>query len=87
MDRHFENIVTLEWAHEGKFTAKIVNGQIAELEFCEPGVGADGTCGKCLTSTDLKFLQSVHQSLGELFKEVEEAGKKMGYSFSLEEQK
>lgn len=84
MTRHFEDKVTLEWAHKGSFKAVITNGIVTELQYCEPGTGPtdSDSCGKCLTSTDLKFLQDVHQSLGELFKEIEEANKRLGYSYS-----
>lgn len=80
MERHFENKISLEWNHEGSFSATIVNGVVTELAFCEPGTG----CEKGLTSTDIKFLKSVHQSLGELFKEVEAAQKELGHAYASE---
>lgn len=85
MQRHFEDKVTLEWSHKGKFSATITNGIVTALQFCEPGTGPSDqdSCGRCLTSTDLKFLQDVHQSLGELFKEIEAANQRLGYSFAL----
>lgn len=84
MERHFENKITLSWSHKGSFQATIVNGIITELAFCEPGNGPEN-CGKCLNSVDIKFLQDVHNSLGELFKQVEEAHKDLGYSYAKEE--
>lgn len=72
----------LTWHSEsGKFTATLINGQISELHFCEPGKGVDD-CGKCLTSVDFKYLQSVYTYLGELFTFIEEENKRLGYSYA-----
>lgn len=72
----------LTWHTEnGKFDATLVNGQIGELNFCEPGKGS-GDCGKCLTSVDYKFLKQVHTALGELFDFMEKESKQMGHTFA-----
>lgn len=72
----------LTWHTEnGKFEATLTNGQITELNFCEPGKGA-GDCGKCLTSTDYKFLKQVQTALAELFDFMEAESKKMGHTFA-----
>ncbi len=71
----------LTWhSTEGKFTCTLINGNITELNFCEPGKSGED-CGRCIVSTDYKFLQQVHTSLGELFKFIEDENKKLGYSF------
>lgn len=76
---------TLAWHNEnGKFEATLTNGAITELSFCEPGKGA-GDCGKCLTSTDYKFLKSVYHALGELFDFVDKEHKDMGHKFATNE--
>lgn len=74
----------LEWhSPDGKFAATLTNGLITALNFCEPGKGPD-ECGKCLVSTDFKYLKQVHDSLGELFAFIESENKKMGYTFANE---
>jgi hypothetical protein len=72
----------LNWHTEaGKFEATIVNGAITDLNFCEPGKGSVD-CGKCLTSTDYKFLKQIHTALGELFDFIEAESKRMGHTFA-----
>ncbi|TWI94214.1 hypothetical protein JN11_04820 [Mucilaginibacter frigoritolerans] len=79
---HFREIKNnLAWHNEGKFEVELINGVITKLNFCEPGKGPDES-GKCLTSTNFKFLQSVYYSLGDLFNFIEEENKRLGYSFS-----
>lgn len=81
---HFREIKnTLSWHNEGKFEVQLVNGIITKLNFCEPGKGPDDT-GKCLTSTNYKFLQAVHSCLGDLFTFIEEENKRLGYSYARE---
>jgi len=83
---HFREIKnTLTWHNEGKFEVELVNGIIKKLNFCEPGKGQEDT-GKCLTSTNFKFLQSVHSALGDLFTFIEEENKRLGYSYSREDE-
>lgn len=82
MNIHKETKISIDWNYiEGKFNAEIINGQISELNFCELGQGTD-SCGKCLTSIDLKFLQNVHSALGDLFKKLDEARKELGHSYA-----
>jgi len=79
---HFREIRNhLTWHNEGKFDVELVNGIITKLNFCEPGKGPEDT-GKCLNSTNYKFLQAVHASLGELFTFIDEENKRLGYSFA-----
>src|ERR1700733_11238926 len=81
---HFREIKnTLTWHNEGKFYAELVNGTITRLNFCEPGKGAEDT-GKCLTSTDFKYLQAIYSCLGDLFNFIEEENKRLGYSYARE---
>lgn len=80
MENHREIKNTLTWHFDGNFNATIVNGVIKELNLCEPGKGA-GDCGRCLTSTDYKFLKSVHEALGDIFKFMHEENKRLGYSY------
>lgn len=80
MENYREIKNTLTWHFEGNFNATIINGVIKELNFCEPGKGA-GDCGKCLSSVDYKFLKSVHQALGDIFKFMEDENKHLGYSY------
>src|SRR6185437_13181705 len=81
---HFREIKNnLTWHSEGKFEVTVVNGIITKLNFCEPGKGPDDT-GKCLTSTNYKFLQTIYNCLGDLFGFIEEENKKMGYSYARE---
>lgn len=80
MENHREIKNTLTWHFEGNFNATIINGVIKELNLCEPGKGA-GDCGKCLNSTDFKFLKSVHQALGDIFKFMHDENKRLGYSY------
>ena len=80
MENHREIKNTLTWHFEGNFNATIVNGVIKELNLCEPGKGA-GDCGRCLTSIDYKFLKSVHEALGDIFKFMHEENKRLGYSY------
>jgi hypothetical protein len=83
---HFREIKnTLTWNNEGKFEVVLINGIIAKLNFCEPGKGPQDT-GKCLNSTDYKFLRNVYTSLGELFMFIEEENKRLGYKYSQEEE-
>ncbi|RYE20806.1 MAG: hypothetical protein EOP42_26880 [Sphingobacteriaceae bacterium] len=83
MENHREIKNTLTWHFEGNFNATIINGVIKELNLCEPGKGA-GDCGRCLTSTDYKFLKSVHEALGDIFKFMNEENKRLGYSYPVE---
>ena len=79
---HFREIKNnLVWHKEGKFEVELVNGTIKKLNFCEPGTGPEGT-GKCLTSTDYKFLKSVYSCLGELFTFIDEENARLGYKFA-----
>jgi hypothetical protein len=79
---HFREIKNnLTWHNEGKFEVELINGVIKKLNFCEPGTGP-GDTGKCLTSTNFKFLQSVYASLGDLFTFIEEENKRLGYSYA-----
>jgi hypothetical protein len=81
---HFREIKNnLVWHKEGKFEVELVNGIIKKLNFCEPGTGPEDN-GKCLTSTDYKFLKSVYSCLGELFTFIEEENKRLGYSYTRE---
>ncbi len=66
---------------DGKFEAELTNGQITALSFCEPGKGADN-CGKCLTSTNYKYLVQVRDSLNELLLFIDEENKRQGYSYA-----
>src|ERR1700743_511168 len=79
---HFREIKnTLTWHNEGKFNAELINGVITKLNFCEPGKGP-ADAGKCLTSTNFKYLQSVYLALGDLFTFIEEENKRLGYSYA-----
>jgi hypothetical protein len=83
---HFREIKNnLTWHNEGKFEVELINGIIKKLNFCEPGKGQEDT-GKCLTSTNFKFLQAVHSALGDLFTFIEEENKRLGYSYSREDE-
>jgi hypothetical protein len=83
---HFREIKNnLTWHQEGKFEVELVNGIIKKLNFCEPGKGHEDT-GRCLTSTNFKFLQAVHSALGDLFTFIEEENKRLGYSYSREDE-
>jgi len=82
---HFREIKnTLTWHNEGKFEVILINGVISKLNFCEPGKGPQDL-GKCLNSTDYKFLRNVYTSLGELFAFIDEENKRLGYQYSREE--
>lgn len=81
MDNYREIKNNLTWHNEGKFEVELVNGIITKLNFCEPGNGPEDT-GKCLTSTNFKFLQAVYASLGDLFAFIEEENKRLGYSYA-----
>jgi len=83
MDNFREIKNTLAWHNEGKFNAELVNGIITKLNFCEPGKGPEDA-GKCLTSTDYKYLQAVYLCLGDLFNFIEEENKRLGYSYARE---
>lgn len=73
---------TLAWhTDSGRFEAELTNGVITTINFCEPGKDAND-CGKCLISTDYKYLKQVHQSLGELFDFIEVENKRLGYSYA-----
>jgi hypothetical protein len=79
---HFREIKNhLTWHNEGKFEVELVNGIINKLNFCEPGKGPEDT-GKCLTSTNFKYLQAVYSCLGDLFAFIEEENKRLGYSYA-----
>src|ERR1700742_3772961 len=79
---HFREIKnTLNWNKEGKFEVVLINGIISKLNFCEPGKGPEDS-GKCLNSTDYKFLRNVYTSLGELFTFIDEENKRLGYKYS-----
>lgn len=79
---HFREIKnSLTWHNEGKFEVELINGIITKLNFCEPGKGPDDS-GKCLTSTNFKFLQNVHMALGDLFVFIEEENKRLGYRYA-----
>jgi len=80
MENHREIKNTLTWHFEGNFSATIINGVIIELNLCEPGKGV-GDCGRCLTSTDYKFLKAVHEALGDIFNFMKEENKRLGYSY------
>src|ERR1700744_1052033 len=83
---HFREIKnTLNWNNEGKFEVVLINGIISKLNFCEPGKGPQDA-GKCLNSTDYKFLQSVYTSLSELVAFIDEENKRLGYKYSREEE-
>src|SRR5471030_2619790 len=77
--REVKNVLT--WHNEGMFNAELVNGVITKLNFCEPGKGPEDK-GKCLTSTNFKYLQAVYSSLGELFTFIDEENKRLGYSYA-----
>jgi hypothetical protein len=79
---HFREIKNnLAWHNEGKFEAELINGIITKLNFCEPGKGPDDV-GKCLTSTNYKYLQAVYTCLGDLFNFIEEENKRLGYKYA-----
>jgi hypothetical protein len=81
---HFREIKnSLTWHKEGKFEVVLVNGIIKSLNFCEPGKGSEDA-GKCLTSTNFKFLQTVYDCLGDLFTFIDEENKRLGYKYSRE---
>jgi hypothetical protein len=71
----------LTWHNDGKFTATLTNGKITELHFCEPGCDANSE-GKCLISTDYKYLKDVHDALAELFDFMAKENERMGYKFA-----
>lgn len=81
MDHYREIKNNLTWHNEGKFDVELTNGVITKLNFCEPGKGVEDN-GKCLTSTNFKFLQAVHAALGDLFTFIEEENKRLGYSYA-----
>lgn len=81
MDVFKEEKTSLNWHNDGKFSAVIVNGQITELHFCEPG----GEKAQCLTSVNYKYLQDVHAALGDLFAHIEREAEKKGHAYALEE--
>ena len=85
MDQYREIRNVLTWHNEGKFEAEVVNGVITRLKFLEPGKGPEDT-GKCLTSTNYKFLHAVYSCLGELFAFIEEENKRLGYRYAREDQ-
>ncbi len=81
---HFREIKNnLSWHNEGKFEVELINGVITKLNFCEPGRGPEDT-GKCLTSTNYKFLLAVHSCLGELLSFIDEENKRLGYRYARE---
>lgn len=75
----------LSWHSDGKFEVILTNGAITSLSFCEPGKGPDTDCGKCLSSTDFKYLKQVHESLGDLFDFIEKENKERGHTYALEQ--
>jgi hypothetical protein len=83
MDHYREIKNSLTWHNEGKFEVELINGVIKKLNFCEPGKGANDY-GKCLTSTNFKYLQAVYTCLGDLFAFIEEENKRLGYSYARE---
>jgi hypothetical protein len=85
MDHYREIKNSLTWHNEGKFEVVLVNGVIKKLNFCEPGKGPEDQ-GKALTSTNYKFLKSVHSCLGDLFAFIEEENKRLGYRYAREEE-
>lgn len=66
---------------EGTFDVEIINGVITKLNFCEMGISSVDN-NKSLTSTNLKFLKAVYESLGDVFTFIEEENKKLGYKFA-----
>jgi hypothetical protein len=79
---HFREIKNnLAWHNEGKFEVELINGVITKLNFCEPGKGPHDT-GKCLTSTNYKYLQAIYSCLGDLFNFIEEENKRLGYKYA-----
>lgn len=81
---HFREVRnTLTWHNEGKFEVILVNGVITKLNFWEPGKGPEDT-GKCLTSTNFKYLQNVYTCLGELFAFIEDENERLGYKYARE---
>jgi len=81
MDHYREIKNSLTWHGEGRFEVEVINGVITKLNFCEPGKGPE-VSGKCLTSTNFKFLYAVYSCLGELFAFIQEENKRLGYSYS-----
>jgi hypothetical protein len=79
---HFREIKNnLAWHNEGKFEVELINGVITKLNFCEPGKGPHDT-GKCLTSTNYKYLQAIYSCLGDLFNFIDEENKRLGYKYA-----
>jgi len=85
MNRTTEHKIELSWNQEGSYSATIVNGAVTLLNFCAIGKGSED-CGSCLTSIDLKYLEAIHQNLGELFKEIEEERKRLGHVYRTDEE-
>lgn len=81
MEQYREIKNELTWHNEGKFTATLTNGIITELHFCEPGCDENSE-GRCLVSTDYKYLKDVHDALAELFIFKEAEDERMGYKFA-----
>ncbi|OOQ58217.1 hypothetical protein [Mucilaginibacter pedocola] len=81
MDHYREIKNNLTWHNEGKFEVELTNGVITRLNFWEPGKGPEDE-GKCLTSTNYKYLQAVHSALGDLFTFIDEENKRLGYSYA-----
>jgi hypothetical protein len=81
MDHYREIKNSLTWHGEGRFEVEVTNGVITKLNFCEPGKGPE-VSGKCLTSTNFKFLQAVYSCLGDLFAFIQEENKRLGYSYA-----
>lgn len=82
MDIQKELKHTLTWHSEsGKFEVTIINHQITELCFCEPGGGL-GDEARCLKSIDYKFLKQCHVSLGDLFSHLDKEAKDAGHKFA-----
>jgi len=86
INREIKHVLTWHNDNDGKFEVTIINNAITQLAFCEVGKGETSECGKCITSTDYRFLKQVHVCLGELFTHLETEAKKAGHSFAGEEQ-
>ena len=81
MDHYREIKNSLTWHGEGRFEVEVINGVITKLNFCEPGKGPE-VSGKCLTSTNFKFLHAVYSCLGDLFAFIKEENQRLGYSYA-----
>lgn len=84
MERLTEHKIVLNWSHEGRFSAVIINGTITDVTMCEPGTGEEDP-ERCLRSINPVFLKNVYSSLGELFKVQQDEEARLGYSYALPE--